>query len=587
MKKGNDAKTSGTLLTGRSVNNGEMQMSNTSVLSVNGSIWMAGIAVVAVIFLIFKMYNLHPYSSDESIYICQGKLVADGFTPYKDFKMAHPPLQTLFIALLFKTVGYDFTFFRILPALWTLLGGIILAIVVRRELGSIASVFSMAFYILAYEPMRASIHFTAVNMTIALLMCALLSQRSKSLLLCAIFSVFAVFTRLYALPAFLALLIFTWLHDKREAYKLTGYGLTAGLFLFLLMGVWTGFSDFINNVFMFQAQKTSMRSEQVAFMRDGVLFHNAIPLVMFILGTLTALIYFFKKSVNNDSIRKAKKQKQTAVANEDISLVWFSASTVIFMLMILLNLKRVWMYYYVLAFPFAAIASGYMISVWVRYFSSILMKPRSQTPAAHYSPYWTIGSLVIFFAVYMVSHKLERRLDYYKEAMRDPAKRKAYYTWVDGRLPGFVNKAIKNIFWEEERTVGNTYSSFTYYLWHSSRVLDITDELLTEVDSRSSEDDKIFGDSGTVPLLSLLGNRGIANNEIDTNIEQFRSGNINAKELVQKIDIPSTRLVILRDKFGVATVPEIQNMINRNYREVKALKSKTGFTIRVFERLPA
>ncbi len=115
--------------------------------------------------------------------------------------------------------------------------------------------------------------------------------------------------------------------------------------------------------------------------------------------------------------------------------------------------------------------------------------------------------------------------------------------------------------------------------------MDIADELAGEVSKRCAPTDSIFGDSGTVPLLSLMSNRGIAGNYIDTNVEQFRSGNIDAKELANRINTSNTRLIILRDKFGVAVIPEIQRLVEMNYKEVKSLRSKTGFTLRIFERI--
>lgn len=546
--------------------------------------WMAGVLFVSAFFLILKMFTLHPYASDEFIYICQGKFIADGLVPYKDFPMAHPPLQAIFTALLFKVFGYNFIGFRLLGSFWSLVAGVFLAIIVKREYGRVASVFSMALFILAYEPLRASIHFTGVNMTIALLMCAVLLYRMNAVFLCALFCVLAVYTRLYALPAVLAIAISCYISNKKEVLKLTSYGMGLGLLFFIVFGFWTGFGNLMNDVFLFQAQKTAMGEDKLSFMRDAVLFHNAVPFFIFILGCISLVILFFKK-ISGSGTKSKEKFKPTSVKQGSHPLLWLSVSSVVLILGILLSMKRVWMYYFVLAFPFGAIIGGWMVSNWLVNVKAIFSIKGRNNESPAFSASWLRASLALFLVFYFISPRFERKLEYYKAAMRDPQKRSATYVWQDGNLPDVFNTAVKNLFWRDVRVIGNNYSSFTFYLWHCSRVLDVIFEIAEEVKKMAKSGDTLFGDSGTVPLVSLLTNLGIAGNEVDTNIERYRSGNADPRELIEKIDKTATRFILLRDKFGVAVLPEIQNMVARNYKEVKSWRSSTGFTIRLFERI--
>lgn len=547
--------------------------------------WLAGVLFVASFFLVLKMFTLHPYSSDEFIYLCQGKFIADGLTPYKDFPMAHPPLQALFTAGVFKLFGYDFIGFRLLSTLWALVAALLLAVVVKREFGAVASVAAMALYILAYEPLRASIHFTGVNMTIALLMGALLAFRMKNMLVCALMCVLAVYTRLYALPAVLAMVVSGYLSNKQDTIKLSAYGVGFGAFFFIIFGIWTGFGSMMNDIFLFQAQKTAMGEDKLSFMRDAVLFHNAVPFFLFVIGSVTLLITYFMNASGKSTNAKAKAKAKTSSANtEDHSLLWLAMLSVLLILGILLSMDRVWMYYFVLAFPFGAVVGGWMVSVWLANMRSVFFLSKDGV-RTFVSPVWLRVSLGLFVFFYLLSPRFERRLEYYKTAMRDPQKRTATYVWRDGYLPASINSVVKSLFWKDVRVVGDNYSSFTFYLWHSSRVIDFIFEVADEVKKRAKPGDTIFGDSGTTPLVSLLSQLGIADHEVDTNIERYRSGNADARELAKRIDIPSTRFLILRDKFGVAVLPEIQELVNRNYKEVKSWRSPTGFTLRLFERL--
>ncbi|HUT78721.1 MAG TPA: hypothetical protein VM285_13585, partial [Polyangia bacterium] len=254
--------------------------------------WLLGTGAVGLAFMILKMYSMHPYAGDEYIYLYQARLVTEGVAPYSGFAMAHPPLQTLFTAGVFALGGESFTLMRLLPFLWCLAGGVLLSITVRRELGAVAAVAAMALFVLAHEPLRASSHYTGVNMTIALLMAALLAQRTGRVRTCALLCVAAVCTRLYAAPAVLVLTAATLLADRRKGFVLIGWGAAAGALAFVAIGLWSGFGELTRDVFGYHAQKTAMPGEKLANMRDTVLFHNAVPAALFALGSAAALWRF-------------------------------------------------------------------------------------------------------------------------------------------------------------------------------------------------------------------------------------------------------------------------------------------------------
>ncbi|HUT78433.1 MAG TPA: hypothetical protein VM285_12135, partial [Polyangia bacterium] len=128
-------------------------------------------------------------------------------------------------------------------------------------------------------------------------------------------------------------------------------------------------------------------------------------------------------------------------------------------------------------------------------------------------------------------------------------------------------------------------STFSHYLWHESRVLTITDAVVEEIRARTGPDDRIFGDSGTVPLFALLTGRDIAGNEVDTNVQRYRSGNADAAEIVSRIDAPSTKLIILRHRFGVAGVREVSDLVARRYRQVRVFQNAGGEVFRMYERV--
>jgi len=542
---------------------------------------------VGLVFMVLKLYSMHPYAGDEFIYLYQAKLVTEGVAPYSGFAMAHPPLQTLFTAAVFSIQGDSFTLMRLLPFLWCLTGGVLLSITVRRELGSVAAVAAMALFILSHEPLRASSHYTGVNMTIALLMGALLAQRAGRVRASALLCAAAVLTRLYAAPAVLVLTAATVLADRRKGLTMVAWGAGAGLAAFVALGLWTGFGELARNILEYHAQKTPMADQRLDNMRNTVLFHNAIPAALFVLGTVDVAARSVAALGIADRGRGILAGLRTAVAGAGLALPLIGVATAATMLAVLQSLDRVWMYYFIPVFPFAAIAGGRLISNWVGA-ARELIRARGRPGAAGLgrARLALLGALLAAFAVaWGLAPRLERRLNYYEREMRKPEEQRvSRYTWRDAPLPGFVNRAVRALWWSDERVVGQRTPSFTHYLWHESRVLEVTDEVVAEILARTGPDDRIFGDSGTVPLFALLSGRRIAGNEVDTNIQRFRSGMADGGEVARRIDVPSTRLVILRRRFGVAGVREIADLVASKYRQVRVFSNAGGEVFLMYER---
>jgi hypothetical protein len=549
--------------------------------------WLFGTGVVGLLFLILKAYAMHPYAGDEFIYLYQAKLVTEGVAPYSGFAMAHPPLQALFTAGVFAVGGESFTVMRLLPFLWCLTGGVLLSITVRRELGAVAAVAAMALFVLAHEPLRASSHYTGVNMTIALLMGALLAQRAGRVRTCALLCAAAVCTRLYAAPAVLVLTAATLLADRRQGLRLIAWGAGAGLAAFLVIGLWAGFGELLRDVFGYHAQKTPMTEGTLANMRDTVLFHNAIPASLAILGAAVVLWRFLGALRAADRRPGVLVGLRAAVTASGLGLPLLGIAGAATMLGLLLSLDRVWMYYFIPAFPFAAIAGGFLISRWVAG-ARALIRARGRLAVSGLGRGQVAGAaalFVLFLVAWWLAPLLERRLSYYEREQEKAEEDRAHtYTWRDAPLPGIVNRLVRALLWGEERVVGERASSFAHYLWHESRVLTVTDDAVGEILARTGPDDRIFGDSGTVPLFALLSGRRIAGNEVDTNIQRFRSGVASGAEVVERIDVPSTRLIILRHRFGVAGVREVADLVERRYRQVRVFKNAGGEVFRMYER---
>ena len=552
--------------------------------------WAAGTLLIVAIFLLFKMFSLNYYAGDEHIYIYQGGLVAKGLVPYADFSEAHPPLQLLLVAVLFKLFGYHFLLARLLPVGWTLAGGLVLAFGVRRELGTVASLAATALYLLAYDVLRASSHFTGVEMTVAFLLAMFFSHRRGWTRACAIFGVLAVLTRLYALPCVFFTLGYAMLTDRRRGLRILAWTLGLGLAGAAAVAIWAGPGNLVREIIRFHALKMPMSPRSLASTRTLVLAHN-MPLAL--LFTLSVSLLAWRLRGIGASRRKRDRSPwlnriHLAIQESRTELVLQAAGVALAYFVILALMTRIWIYYYVLAFPFAAVASGWLVAEWLRLARAAA---RSQGRPAGIAWNRTAAlSALSLLALFLVGSSLRpllvADLEEQGEDKGGPApERTLSYTWRPGRLPAGLNNLVRSLFWSDSRIVGKAYPDWTYLLWHESLTLETADEVVRSIVARVSPEGAIFGDASTVPLFALLSHRRIAANEIDTNLQRYRSGFTDPAALIRKIDLPTTEMIITWDGHGVGTLPELKRLLEAKYTQVGAPRDPRGVW-RLFLRRP-
>ncbi|MDJ0764397.1 MAG: hypothetical protein QNJ97_15570 [Myxococcota bacterium] len=554
------------------------------------TIFAASLGLVFATYLALKMFAMHAYVGDEHIYLYQAKLVTEGFEPYVDFAMAHPPLHTLFAASVFKLFGYQFFLGRLIPVFWCATAGMLLALLVRRELGAVASVVATALFLLAYEPLRASSHATGVNMTVAMLLGAVLVYRTGAIRTAAALCAAAVFTRLYASPGVLTLAAFALIANRQNGVRLITWGAVFGIAGSIALGVWTDFQDMLHHMIQYHAKKTPMAPGKLATMRNTVLFHNADIAILFCLAQIAWIASLGRTVVTTDPRAKLLDRLRTSIQKSRLSLVILASAISTFSLAVLLSMDRVWMYYFVPSFPFAAIAGGWLVSRWgevgLMAIRNRIGKQRVDQNRIHGKQVlgWAV-LFAVFVIAWALSPMIEHSLPYYARIMdKPPAARVSTYKWRSSPLPDWLNDPLKTLFWKDERTIGNTYHRFNYLLWHESRVFNILEDMVETINAHTTPQGEIFGDSGTVPLLALLSGNPIAGNEVDTNIQRYRSQNASPKELLRRIDSPKTEMIILRSRFGVAGVPEIQRLVSKKYTRLRTFRSDQHRIFSIYKR---
>ncbi len=546
-------------------------------------VWGAGVALIALAFLIIKSFALHDYTGDEYIYYYQSRLLSRGVPPYSGFDFAHPPLQLVFGALALQIFDYSTLLARLVPAGWTLLAGVLLAALVRREMGVTAALLAMLTFLFSYDVLRASTHFTGVNMTVALLFGAMLALRKDAVKTTAVLCTLAVFTRLYAIPGVIAIVLAAFIGDRRRGLRLCIAGAVAGLSAALLTGILCGFSSAMDNLIAYHAMKTPMDVDELSHMHWSVLFHNAVPLSLGALGALIAAGQFLHAVSVHRAIASIRLRLRHAMAASGTGLALLALCTALFFAVILLRMDRVWMYYYVPAIAFAAVCAGAVGGFFEQAIRDLLLRRISRLRR--------IAAVLVacaFAIAVWAAPLLEQKLNYFDDEVAKGDDNETTYTFLPSPLPGFVNDAVRALCWRDVRRVGERTGTLTFLLWHESRILDIADAAAADIRSLSRPDDLMFGDSGTVPLLALKTGRTIAGNEVDTNAQRYASGNRDAAAMVASIDAAQTGLIFLRMSgnrgFGVAGVPQLRRLVTEKYELARQYRTSDNKQFYLFRR---
>lgn len=87
------------------------------------------------------------YDYDEGAYSLGGRFISQGYMPYKDFTLVHPPLYDLSLALIYKIFGYDFIYGRYFSIFLSVVCVILAYLIIKKLYNSTAGLIAAAFMV--------------------------------------------------------------------------------------------------------------------------------------------------------------------------------------------------------------------------------------------------------------------------------------------------------------------------------------------------------------------------------------------------------------------------------------------------------
>jgi len=215
--------------------------------------------VIAFIYVLVQFKGLMLITpGDENVYFYMAKSLSEGSLPYRDFFYAHPPLHIIILSIIIKVFGVNFFILKSV----TLAALVIASFFIYRtsqeifinkldkSANYVISILATVFFLFSFEIMFKSTFSIGINFSLMFITISLYMLTKERYFVCGLFSGLAGLTRLYALPVFFAICIFTLvrnLKDKKfrdSLYMLFGFFITFGLtFLFLVLTLGNSFIE--------------------------------------------------------------------------------------------------------------------------------------------------------------------------------------------------------------------------------------------------------------------------------------------------------------------------------------------------------
>lgn len=518
--------------------------------------------VSAFCFLLFKCYSTSPVSGDENIYFYVGRRVFEGLTPYREIFLAHPPGHLL-IASIFMAPGIYSPFWlklvSVLPALLTLL---ISMRILQSRISTTMLFLCGLLLALSHNFLSVSTHFTGANWSMFFMVLAIFVLLYNRKVLAGLLFTFSALVSFHIIPAIMGILLAYFIFYRKESFATVFTAIISTVLIHLLCLIFFG-DPYAEQVFGYHMQKSAMTGGGAAAITR--FFHNEYHLATF---AFLSFLLFVRKNYF------ALKRDGFKLKPDLLELILFAA--IFAQIAGLFYVSRVFTYYLITLVPLFVVASGNFFERAYWYLLNL-----KKSTATSKSKALIIASTIIIIAVcFVFGEHLESRMGYYKRQYGEVST----YEWKDSAcLPGFVNQAVKALFFSEKRRVGDLDNSLKRYFWHES-VTESPIGMLEHLHEYDNIQGTIFGDASTAPYFALETHRRIALEQADTNVQLFKSGVLDMKILLAKLNADPPALVAIDPRRGIATHPWFKNWLKNSFKMVSRVNSAKNKKLELYLR---
>jgi 4-amino-4-deoxy-L-arabinose transferase-like glycosyltransferase len=295
-------------------------------------------AIFILIFITIESGGLNHYDIvDENVYFYAGKLVSEGKVPYRDFFLAHPPMQLYINAAILKILGFNLVALKLVPLLSAVISALFIFMLLKERFGNMEAVLGALLFLFSSIIMREATYALGINLTTMFVIAGFYFVMKNKCLAGGLLFGLAGVSGLYSLIPACVVMIFLFLVKKKNLMRfLIGFCLvfiTVNLFFVLIAG-----QDYIDPVYRYHLLKPKVEGNNLRVF-TGVIKAN----FLLIIGGL--LVLFVKN--------RKKVQLPIFVC---LAYVLFLAKV------------RLFNFYFVLLFGFLSIVAAYSFAEVIRGF---------------------------------------------------------------------------------------------------------------------------------------------------------------------------------------------------------------------------
>ena len=536
---------------------------------------MAIVAAATLLFVVLKLYAVNVVVvGDEHLYFNMAVLVNKGLVPHRDFFYTHPPLHLYLAVLAFKLFGYSLALGKALTGAAALIGGLMLFAVGRRMLGAAEAAVACAIFLLSFDPLRISSHFTGGNETFAFAMVGLwLAYLDRPLLAGIVFGLGAL-VAVYIAPGAAAVALMLWWRSRGAALRFVAAAVAVALCGNLILYAMAGW-DFVYQVYLTQLQK-GKEGDLLGY----TLYHR-LGFIMYENRLLTAgavaglvLLALDVRARLADAPTRRRLWQDTRGEALLVLVAWFGLYWLFY-----LSITLQHAYYFLFIMPVFAWLSAYAYVGIVRGLLCVIrpgaMAGAADQRAARRSPpkapvrfggaalLPVALGLVLTLANIGVIETL-----YVPFALRRYGTGVSRYPWRPLRGFAFIDPWVRAVFWEPQYDPRHPPSGIAHYLQHESEQITVAEQIYAAVRQHSAPDEAIFGEVGFIPLVSSETGRRVAANLVDTSSYRISYGLSRVEDWIAAIEADHVRLLVVRAPSLPMRYPQFRNYALQNFRTV-------------------
>lgn len=241
-------------------------------------IYYVFIILISAVWLYLQRGAIAVLPGDEAIYLYGGKLISDGYQPYRDFFLAHPPLRVIFASL---QAFLPITTLKFFLLLLVPIGGITCGLVVMQSRGVLWACLAVSMYMFATLNLEIGGVLLGPELALPFLACSMYSASIGRFVWSGIFLSIASFQALYALLPAPLLALMSWRQRGLSRFAIGCSMMFIGYFLFFVL--WG--KPFLDQVFLYHLSKVSGRERPLMLGRVAKFVYTESGLIAFPLAT--------------------------------------------------------------------------------------------------------------------------------------------------------------------------------------------------------------------------------------------------------------------------------------------------------------